>query len=125
MVRRRPYVTSSPPLNSGVRHPYGNFSHNGCPYKHPLLALVPVMLFFFLFSISRKRFLLVTMILWLAYVPYEYGMKFRILCSGECNIRIDLLLLYPVLLVVSLVALVVFALAMWKRKPNPGVDRTA
>ena len=93
--------------------------------EYPLFALVPVMLFFFLFSISRKRFLLVTTILWLAYVPYEYGMKFRILCSGECNIRIDLLLLYPVLLVVSLVALVVFALAMWKRKPNPGVERTS
>ena len=93
--------------------------------EHPLLALVPVTLFFFLFSISRKRFLLVTTILWLAYVPYEYGMKFRILCSRECNIRIDLLLLYPVLLVVSLVALVVFALAMWKRKPNPGVERTS
>ena len=90
--------------------------------EHPLLALVPVLLFFFLFSISRKRFILVTTILWLAYVPYEYGMKFRILCSGECNIRIDLLLLYPVLLVVSLVALVMFAIAIWK--PNPGVART-
>ncbi len=80
--------------------------------EHPLLALVPVLLFFFLFSISRKRFILVTTILWLAYVPYEYGMKFRILCSGECNIRLDLL------------SLVGFAIAIWKRKPNPGVERT-
>jgi len=29
---------------------------------------------------------------WPAYLPYEYAMKLRILCSGECNIRVDLLL---------------------------------
>lgn len=28
----------------------------------------------------------------------------RILCSGECNIGIDLLLIYPVLLVISVIA---------------------
>jgi hypothetical protein len=31
----------------------------------------------------------------------------RLLCSGECNIRVDLLLLYPVLWIVSLVAVIV------------------
>lgn len=31
----------------------------------------------------------------------------RLLCSGECNIRVDLLLLYPALLLLSLVAVVV------------------
>ncbi len=30
----------------------------------------------------------------------------RILCSGECNIRVDLLLVIPVLWIVSIVALV-------------------
>ncbi len=49
--------------------------------------------------------------MWRAYFPYELGMKLRILCSGECNIRVDLLLLYPVLLLLSLVSLVVFILA--------------
>jgi hypothetical protein len=43
--------------------------------------------------------------LWLAYAGYETLMHLRVLCSGECNIRVDLLLLYPVLLVASLVAL--------------------
>jgi formate hydrogenlyase subunit 3/multisubunit Na+/H+ antiporter MnhD subunit len=37
---------------------------------------------------------------WLLYALYEFGMKQRWLCSGECNIRIDLLAIYPVLLVV-------------------------
>ena len=35
-------------------------------------------------------------------------MKLRILCSGECNIRVDLLLIYPFLLLVSLAAIFVF-----------------
>jgi hypothetical protein len=42
-------------------------------------------------------------IAWLLYGVYEFGMKQRWLCSGECNIRVDLLLIYPVL-VIGLVA---------------------
>jgi hypothetical protein len=30
----------------------------------------------------------------------------RILCSGECNIRVDLLLIYPILLIVTIAACV-------------------
>jgi len=45
-------------------------------------------------------------ILWLLYSAYELGMKQRWLCSGECNIRIDLLLIYPVLLLGSAAAIV-------------------
>jgi formate hydrogenlyase subunit 3/multisubunit Na+/H+ antiporter MnhD subunit len=39
---------------------------------------------------------------WLLYALYEFGMKQRWLCSGECNIRIDLLAIYPVLLIMLL-----------------------
>lgn len=35
---------------------------------------------------------------WVAYAVYEYLMFTRVLCTGECNIRVDLLLLYPLLL---------------------------
>lgn len=38
-------------------------------------------------------------IAWLLYALYEVGMKQRWLCSGECNIRVDLLLIYPMLLI--------------------------
>jgi hypothetical protein len=78
--------------------------------EYPWLALVPVALFFCLHSVFKARLMLVTAIAWLAYVPYEYGMKFRLLCSGECNIRVDLLLIYILLAVVSLASLAVFAL---------------
>ncbi len=43
---------------------------------------------------------------WLLYAVYETGMKQRWLCSGECNIRIDLLLVYPMLLVLTVVGVV-------------------
>jgi hypothetical protein len=72
----------------------------------PFLALVPALLFGALYSTQRRRPLLIAALAWLAYVPYEYGMKLRILCSGECNIRVDLLLLYPILAILSISAVV-------------------
>ena len=72
----------------------------------PFLALVPVLVFGALYGAHRRRLLLVTALAWLAYVPYEYGMKLRVLCSGECNIRGDLLLLYPILAFLSIAAVV-------------------
>ena len=47
---------------------------------------------------SRRRGFLVLALLWLAYSAYEFLMYRRVLCSGECNIRVDLLLIYPALL---------------------------
>ena len=42
--------------------------------------------------------------MWLVYAVYETLMALRLLCSGDCNIRIDLLLIYPALLVASIAA---------------------
>lgn len=53
---------------------------------------------------------------WAAYGAYEYLMHARVLCSGECNIRVDLLLFYPLLLIASLWALVA---ALHRRRPEP------
>lgn len=47
--------------------------------------------------VSRRGGVLVLALLWVAYAGYEYLMYRRVLCSGECNIRVDLLLIYPVL----------------------------
>ena len=50
----------------------------------------------------RQRWGVVTVgVLWGLYALYETGMHQRWLCSGECNIRVDLLLIYPVLLLFS------------------------
>jgi hypothetical protein len=70
----------------------------------PWLAAVPAGLLFLLYRSSRRRWVLGAALGWLLYGLYEYGMRRRWLCSGECNIRVDLLLLYPALLAVSGVA---------------------
>ena len=75
----------------------------------PFLALVPAVLFAVMYFRCRRPMVLVAALAWLAYFPYEQAMKLRIFCSGECNIRVDLLLLYPVLALVSLLAIVAYA----------------
>jgi hypothetical protein len=72
----------------------------------PWLAAVPGVVFLGLGARAGRRLALAAAVAWLLYVPYEYGMKWRILCSGECNIRVDLLLLYPGLVVLSILAAV-------------------
>jgi hypothetical protein len=59
----------------------------------PWLAELPGAVLLGLWAASRCRLVLVAAIAWLLSVPYEYGMKWRVLCSGECNIRVDLLVL--------------------------------
>lgn len=54
----------------------------------------------------RSPPILAAAICWLAYGAYEYRMQ-TAWCTGECNIRVDLLLFYPILLVVS-------AFAIWR-----------
>jgi hypothetical protein len=57
--------------------------------------------------VRRSRFAGTVGILWVVYSLYEFGMRARILCSGDCNIRLDLVIIYPVLAVLSLGAIVV------------------
>jgi hypothetical protein len=83
----------------------------------PALALVPAGLLFALALAARRRLVYGAACGWLAYAVYEYGMKWRWLCSGECNIRVDLLLLYPALLVLTGVALVSGIRALRRRRP--------
>lgn len=52
----------------------------------------------------QNRLRLFTSLLWALYGVYEYGMYLRLLCSGECNIRVDLLVIYPLLLCMTFAA---------------------
>ena len=83
----------------------------------PWLALIPAAFFLLLLAASRSRWSLIAAVMWVGYAVYEYGMKARILCSGECNIRIDLLLVYPLLIIVSGAAVI---LSLRRRKVNRG-----
>jgi hypothetical protein len=51
---------------------------------------------------------------WLAYPPYEYWYQSR--CTGECNIRVDLVLIAGFLLVISVLAAV--SVIRRRRKPE-------
>ena len=71
----------------------------------PPAALVPGLLFGWLLFSRRQVSAAVAAAAWLLYAGYESLMYLRILCTGECNIRIDLFVIYPVLLLLSLLAL--------------------
>lgn len=71
----------------------------------PFLALIPSVLFAVSYTHCRRPVVRVAALAWLAYFPYEQAMKMRVLCSGECNIRVDLLLFYPLLGLVSFLAI--------------------
>jgi len=74
----------------------------------PFLALLPAAVFGFLFWRCRKPLVLVAAVAWLAYFAYEQAISWRILCAGECNIRVDLLLFYPLLALLSALAVVAY-----------------
>lgn len=72
----------------------------------PYSALIPAAIFYWLYFKSKCLPSLIATILWVMYSVYESSMLLRILCSGECNIRVDLLLIYPLLVFVSIFAIV-------------------
>jgi hypothetical protein len=81
----------------------------------PLAAFVPAALFAALYYLKRRTAILVAALCWVGYATLETLNKARITCSGECDIRLDLLLIYPALWVVSIVALVMLFLPRKRR----------
>ena len=69
--------------------------------QYPVLAAIIGLLLLGLGRWIGRRLVTAVGVIWLLYAAYETGMQQRWLCSGECNIRVDLLLIYPLLLVMS------------------------
>ena len=80
----------------------------GAFIEMPALALLPAALFAAGYAATRSRAALAMAALWAIYALLEFGNKARITCSGECNIRVDLMVIAPGLLLGS--ALAVFAI---------------
>jgi len=72
----------------------------------PWLAFLVAAPFAYAFARWRTKLAFAAALAWSAYALYESGMKHRVLCSGECNIRVDLLLAYPILAVLTVSAIV-------------------
>ena len=69
----------------------------------PVAVLLAIVAFCVAVRLSAERARFVRLgALWFIYAGYECLMYFRVFCTGECNIRVDLLLIYPVLLGVTL-----------------------
>ena len=79
---------------------------------YPLLAAGIGIVLIALGRWARRRVVTGAGLAWLLYSAYETGMQRRWLCSGECNIRIDLLVIYPALLV----GLVAAAVSLLRRR---------
>jgi hypothetical protein len=88
--------------------------------EYPLLPGLMGLLLLALGRLARRRLVLVVGVVWLLYAAYETGMQRRWLCSGECNIRVDLLLIYPVLLIGLVLATV--SLIRARRVSQPPAD---
>lgn len=72
---------------------------------NPQLAAIPAIAFAVLWYFVRNKFVLAAAIAWGLYGIDEYLNKIRVFCSGECNIRIDLFLIYPILIILSGIAI--------------------
>ena len=68
---------------------------------YPWAALLVAFAFGAVWIVRRRRIVAVCAVVWAGYGLYEWLHHIRVLCSGECNIRVDLLLLYPALMLLS------------------------
>lgn len=73
---------------------------------HPYLALIPAVVFLLKYKKLKIKFFLVIGCMWGLYALYETLNLLRITCSGECNIRIDLLLFYPILIGLTIIGII-------------------
>ena len=74
--------------------------------EQPGWALIPCGTLLLAARTVRSRGAAFCATMWLLYGVYECGMKLRWLCNGDCNIRIDLLVIYPALLAITALGLV-------------------
>ncbi|MEA2713471.1 MAG: hypothetical protein QOK27_1432 [Gemmatimonadales bacterium] len=74
--------------------------------QYPWMAAVIGLLLVGLGRARGRRTAIVVGVIWLLYAAYETAMRLRWLCSGECDIRVDLLLIYPLLLAATVVGMV-------------------
>jgi hypothetical protein len=70
--------------------------------------------------IGRRRLTLIAALAWFGYGVYEYLMHARVLCTGECNIRVDLLVLWPALIGVLIAVGIGYVKRLWQTRAAAG-----
>jgi hypothetical protein len=74
--------------------------------RWPLGALVPAAAFALAYALA-----------WLLYALWESLIYLRIACRGDCNIRVDLLFMYPLLWLASIAGLAALSFGRQRRGP--------
>lgn len=82
---------------------------------HPWIALLIAVALAVLAWRTRRVSSWVVAVVWLLYFLYETSIRLRLICSRECDVRLDLLVIYPVLACISLVGLFPSSVSMWRR----------
>ena len=74
------------------------------------LGAALIVTFVWMYQKKGVRTGIVAAISWAIYFIYEALIYFRVLCSGDCNIRVDLVVIYPLLLAISLLSIILYLL---------------
>jgi hypothetical protein len=94
---------------------------------HPTLIFIPFIIFAALALWSKSHAAWVATAAWILYLVYELGMKAGEFCSGEaCVKRTPLYVVYPLLVLLSLVALAMVYVQIRDkrlRKRHPSIPR--
>jgi len=83
---------------------------------HPWLAVAIAAGLGFLARRVRLVWLGMVAGVWVVYAFYELSIHYHLICSRECDIRLDLLLIYPLLASITLLGLIQLAVTMWRRR---------
>ena len=84
--------------------------------EHPLLAAVIGILLVTLGRVLHRGLATAAGVMWLMYSLWEFAIKQRWLCRGDCDIRADLIFIYPLLILGSVAAVV--GLVIKPRQPR-------
>ena len=91
--------------------------------NHPMLVIAPIVLFVALALWSRSNTAWLAAAAWNLYLIYELGMKAEEFCSGTaCLKRTPLYAVYPLLAILSLVALVQVYVHLRDRRQRLGLS---
>jgi len=84
--------------------------------EHPLLAAVIGILLVTLGRVLHRGLATAAGVMWIMYSLWEFAIKQRWLCRGDCDIRADLIFIYPLLILGSVAAVV--GLVIKPRQPR-------
>lgn len=84
--------------------------------NHPWLALLICLPLLALYAWLKQPRLLISGVAWLAYFWYEFLISKGAICPEGCNIRVELIVLYPMLLALTVTALVAAGKARWGKR---------